>query len=88
MITFMRFSAFLFRHPVLMIVYGIIMWSLQWYLFMWTVQYFAPSVWTQTFELWSGLIWLALCAVSFAYAFYVRGRFGCLLQELFGKAVK
>lgn len=84
MTTLMRFATFLFRHPVIMVFYWIIMCSLQYYLFVWIIQSFAPSLWTTVFEFWFGLGWLAFCAGWFGYVCYVRHRFGWLFQQLFG----
>ena len=84
MTTLMRFTAFLFRHPVIMVCYWIIMASLEYYLLVWAIQSFTPDWWTPTFEMWFGLIWLLLCAISFLYVVYVRARYGRQLQHLFG----
>lgn len=88
MTTLMRFAAFLFRHPVVMVFYWIVMCSLQYYLLMWIIQSVEPAWWTPTVEMWVGLIWLGLCVVSFGYVFYVRSRFGWLFNQLFGDMAK
>lgn len=84
MTALMRFAGFLFRHPVIMVAYWIIMCSLQYYLLMFAIQSFAPSWWTPTFEMWFGLGWLTLCAISFVYVFYIRSRYGWLFRQIFG----
>ena len=84
MTTLMRFAPFLFRHPAVMVCYWIIVCTLEYYLCVWAIQCFAPAWWTPTFEMWFGLGWLALCAVTFVQVLYVRSRYGCLFRHLFG----
>lgn len=81
--TLMTFTAFLFRHPVFMVVYGFCATFLEAWICAEAIQWLVPTWWTPTFAAWFGFVWLVLYALWVAHMFYTRARFGWLVQRLF-----